>query len=442
MTSKTRNGVLGSAAALALVLSACGGGGGGGETGTGGGEPAADGELTGTCTVLQYEATTTAQAKGWVKAQEIFKEQHPDVELEWSTTSFDSIRANAKILLSGSDVPDVLLFNTGNADGGQLAAQGLLDPVTDIVASNGWDDIVTGSVAALAIYDENGHAGKGDWYGVPNTASYFTFYYNKEMLAEHGFETMPETMADLEAMFDALLAEGVTPVSSNAGEHAVLQTWWQLISSVGDREQIDSFILLDGPVDTTSGAFIEGTEKLQAWLEAGYLGSQLAGIKGDEMERAFIAGEFPLMANGTWAVSRVNDEAPFDWGTFRFPEASLNAGASGHLWGRPSNAKNKGCFEAWVEATMTPEVQNLIANEGGIPVAGDTEAIEDERLRAMNEQFDEIKDADALSFYPDYPVPGLLDFQMSELQGMANGTVDAAEFMSALQDFYDAGSAS
>ncbi|WP_199520863.1 ABC transporter substrate-binding protein [Jiangella anatolica] len=412
--------------ALAAGLTACSGSGSDDET----------------FTILQYETTSTAQYRGWQRALEIFREEHPDVEVEFASTSFDSIRSNAKILLTGDDVPDVMLVNTGNADGGQLAAQGLIDPLTDVVEERGWDERITGSVRSLAVYDETGHAGSGDWYGVPNVASFFTFYYNADLLAEHGFDGPPETMAELEAMFDAFLADGVTPVSSNAGEHAVLQTWWQLISAVADRPAIDDFIFVDGEPDVTSGAFLEGTQHLQDWIEAGYLGTQLAGIKADEMERAFIAGEFPFMANGTWSFARVSEEASFEWGTFAFPESALNAGASGHLWSVPANAKNKDLAYDWIETTLSPEVQNEIAALGGIPVAGDTASIEDPRMRELNEQFDAIRERDALSFYPDYPVPGLLDFQMSGLQALANGSTDAASFLADMQEFYDSGSQS
>lgn len=398
------------------------------------------GEDQETFTILQYETTSTAQYQAWQYALELFEEKHPDVDVEFSSTSFDSIRSNARILLTGDDVPDAMLFNTGNADGGQLAAQGLMDPLTEMVEERGLDELVTDSVRSLAVYDENGHAGSGDWYGVPNIASYFTFFYNEEMLEEQGFEAPPETMGELEAMFDVFLEDDITPVSSNAGEHGVLQTWWQLISSVGDREEIEDFMFLTGDPDLTAGAFREGTEKIEEWLEAGYLGSQLSGIDGDEMERAFIAGEFPFMANGTWAFTRVEEEADFEWGTFTFPEATVNAGASGHLWGVPANAGNKELAYDWIEITLSPEVQNRIAELGGIPVAGDTEQIEDDRKREMNEQFDDIQDGGGLSYYPDYPVPGLLDFQVSGLQGMSNGTTDSGTYLEELQDFYDAGS--
>ena len=84
-------------------------------------------------------------------------------------TSFDAVRQSAKITLSGNDVPDVVEFNKGNADGGQLAAQGLLTPITDVVAERGWDKKITGSMRSFAQY-ENGKAGSGDWYGITTGA--------------------------------------------------------------------------------------------------------------------------------------------------------------------------------------------------------------------------------------------------------------------------------
>ena len=418
------------------MLSACGSAGGESSNATSG-EAKASGELEGKCTILQYETTATAQYKGWQKGLAEFQEENPSLDVEWSSTNFESFRSNAKVLLSGGSVPDVVLVNTGNADAGQLASQGLLDPLTDLVEENGWDKELNGAVSALAKYDDNGNAGAGEWYGVPSTVSYFTFYYNKDLLAEHGITEMPSSMAELETVFDDLLKAGVTPISSNAGEHAVLQTWWQLISQDASREEVDNFILLAGPADITGGAFAEGTKHLEEWISKGYLGHQLAGLKADDMERAFIAGEMPFMANGTWSFNRINEEAPFDWGLLEFPEAKLTAGTSGHLWAIPSDAKNKECAKAWIEKTLSESVQGEIGRLGGIPVMVDPSTIEDERMKEMNETFQLLKSEDRLSFYPDYPVPGLLDHQVAGLQGLVSGSQSGEEFLAEMKDYYE-----
>ena len=434
-TMKRNRYLIGMAAAVALTLSACGGGGGGESSPSNG----AEGGLAGECNILQYETTTSAQYQGWMKGLDEFKAENPGLEVEWATTNFDAFRSNAKVLLSGGDVPDAVLVNTGNADAGQLAQQGLLEPLNDLVTENGWDEAIIGPVANLAIYDNNGHAGQGDWYGVPSTASYYTFYYNKDLLAEHGITQMPDTMAGLEAIFAQLVDEGVTPISSNAGEHGVLQTWWQLISGVADRSEIDNFILLQGESDITGGAFLEGTTHVDEWNKAGYLGTQLSGLKGDDMERAFIAGDMPFMASGTWSFNRVNQEAPFDWGMMLFPEQNLNAGTSGHLWAIPADADNKECGRAWIEKTMSPTVQNEIAQLGGIPVLGDPSVVTDDRAREMNETFQTLMAEEKLSYYPDYPVPGLLDVQMSGLQSLTSGSSTPEAFLDSMKQFYEAG---
>ena len=88
---------------------------------------------------------------------------------------------------------------------------------------------------------------------------------------------------------------------------------------------------------------------------------------------------------------------------------------------------------------MSPTVQNEIGQLGGLPVLGDPAAITDERMKEMNEIFIELRDGDKLSFYPDYPVPGLLDVQMNGLQSLTSGSITAEEFLKNMQEFYEAG---
>ena len=137
--------------------------------------------------------------------------------------------------------------------------------------------------------------------------------------------------------------------------------------------------------------------------------------------------------------ARIREQAPFEWGYFTLPGAQMQMGSSGHLWGVPANAKNKELAYDWIEITLSAEVQNKIGQLGGLPLAGDASTITDDLTRAYTERFNELLKADSLSFYPDYPIPGFLDFIQSGMQAMSNGNMTAEDWTRDLQAFYDDG---
>jgi raffinose/stachyose/melibiose transport system substrate-binding protein len=423
---------LAGAAALTLALAACG------QTG---GDDGGGGDVL---TVLQYENPESAQGQGWARAAEIFEEEHPGVTVDLRTTSFDAMRQNAKITLSGGDVPDVVEFNKGNADGGQLAAQGLLDPLTEQVERFGWDEKVTGSMASFARYDENGNAGSGEWYGVPNIGEYVMLYYNKEIFDEVGIDEPPTSVAELEDDMDAILDAGYTPISSSASTSQgfnQMWVWYSLVAAEASRQQIDDFMFLGADVDFDAEPWRSGTERFGDWIDAGYVGENLAGLNFEQATVNFLQGNTAMLIWNNGEFDRIARDAGFDWGYFTMPGAELTMGSSGHLWGVPANARNKELAYDWIETTLSPEVQNLIGAKGGLPLAGDTEEIEDPLIRDFTARFDELVAGDEFAFYPDYPVPGFLDFIQENMQAMSNGNQDADGYLADLQAFYDDGKA-
>ncbi|WP_458090836.1 ABC transporter substrate-binding protein [Streptomyces malaysiensis] len=413
---------------LALALAACGGG--------------TSEKSDGTFTILQYEDQTSAQAEGWQKAVAIFKKRHPGVKVKFQTTSFDAMRQNAKITLSGNNVPDVVEFNKGNADGGQLAGQGLLQPLTDEAKARGWDKKVTGPMAAFAQYDQNGLAGSGDWYGVPNVGEYVTFYYNKKMFTDAGITKPPTTLAQLEADMDKLKAAGHVPISSSANTSQgfnQMWLWYSLVSASASRQQIDDFMFLKGDVNFRSGPWKEGTRKFQDWIDKGYVGDKLGGLSYEQAIVNFLGGDDAMLMWNQSQFSRIRKDANFPWGYFTLPGAQQVMGSSGHLWGVPTKSNDKDLAYDWIDITLSAEVQNDIGNQGGLPLAGDASAIKDKLTRQYTEQFDDLVKRKAMSFYPDYPVPGFLDFMQNHMQAMSNKSETADEYLKALQKFYDDG---
>ena len=116
--STRRWAAVGTAALLAATaLTACSSG------GSGGGDSDAK-----TLTVWHYESDDSAMGQAWDKAIEIFKTEHPGVTVDVEHQTFEQIQKNAKIVLTGDDVPDVMEYNKGNAHRGPARLAGPADP--------------------------------------------------------------------------------------------------------------------------------------------------------------------------------------------------------------------------------------------------------------------------------------------------------------------------
>lgn len=427
MAHQRRNRIMAGAMVLALplALAACGGD-------SGGSDDSSDGQ---TLTIWDYENDESAMGQAWAKAIEIFEEEHPDVTVKTEDQTFEQIQKNAKIFLTGDDVPDVMEYNKGNATAGQLAAQGLIAPLTDEAESRGWDTTLPASIQTTAKYDEQGLMGSGDWYGVPNYGEFVGVYYNQDMFDAAGI-AVPTTFEDFEAALATFKAAGITPLAEAGSEYPMGQLWYELVLHYGDRDLVDDYQLFKNDVDFHNDAFTQATEKLDEWIKAGYIASDSAALTAEDMGTSFIAGTYPLMVSGSWWFGRLTEEIPFTWGQSLFPGNDMHPGSSGNLWVVPENAKNKDLAYDFIDITLRPEVQEILGQTGGLPVAGDSSAITDPKVKEMTVNFEKILDEDGLAFYPDWPVPGYYDVIVSELQSLINQSKTPSEVLDGLSSAY------
>ncbi len=208
--------------------------------------------------------------------------------------TFEQIQKNAKIFLTGDDVPDVMEYNKGNATAGQLASQGLLTPpLTDEAESRGWADTLPASIQTTATYDEQGLMGSGDWYGgVPNYGEFVGVYYNQDMLDQYGL-AVPTTFDEFENVLKTFKDNGVTPPIATAGsEYPMGQLWYELVLHYADRDLIDQYQLFTEDVDFHDAAFQQATEKLDEWIKAGYVAADSAALTAEDMGVSFINGTY------------------------------------------------------------------------------------------------------------------------------------------------------
>ena len=415
-----------------LALSACSG------DASGAGAGAQDTGAT-TLKLWHYESANGAMGAAWDKAIEIFKKEHPGVTVEFERKAFEQIQQNAGMILNSDQAPDVMEYNKGNATAGLLASQGLLTDLTDIAKDRGWDKKLSPSLQTTAKYDEKGVMGGNTWYGVPNYGEYVMVYYNKNLFAKYGVK-LPTTFAELESALAAFKAKGVAGLGMSGAEYPAGQLYYQLALSKADRSFVDSYQLYKGSVDFQADPLKYGAQTFDAWVKAGYIAKDTASAKAEDMGTAFIAGKTPMIVSGSWWFGRFTDEIKsFDWGTMLFPGNKLDAGSSGNLWVVPTNSKAKSLAYDFIDITMRPEVQNLLGEKGGLPVAGDPSTIKDPRTRQMTENFATLIKQDGLAFYPDWPVPGYYDVIVASLQGLINQSQTPSAVLDSLAKPYQDG---
>lgn len=409
----------------ALTLSGC----------SAGGDSAGDGN---TLKLWHFESETSAMGIAWDEAIKVFEEE-TGAKVEFEEKSFEQIRSTASQVLNSNEAPDILEYNKGNATAGLLASQGLLSSLDDAVEKYGWDDKLSPSLQTTARYDEDGIMGSGDWYGVPNYGEFVQVYYNKDMFAANGV-AVPTTLPEFETALQTFADKGITPLAQSAQEYPLGQLWYQLALTKADRDWVDDYQLYTNPVDWQDEAITYGTETVKDWTDKGYIDQDASGFKAEDAGTAFINGTYPIFVSGSWWQGRfATDITSYDWGSFLFPGTTLTPGSAGNMWVIPENAKNKELAEQFIDITLRPEIQALIGNNGGVPVAADAADITDPKSQELIANFNTINDNDGLAFYPDWPTPTFYDQLNAGLQELINGTKTPAEVQEQLGEQYQSG---
>lgn len=394
-------------------------------------------ESDGTLTLWHYEGENSAMGIAWNRAIEVFEEE-TGATVEFEERSFEQIRQTASQVLNSDEAPDLLEYNKGNATAGLLASQGLLQPLDDAVEEYGWDDTLAPSLQTTARYDENGVMGSGSWYGIPTYGEYVQFYYNEEMFEQYGLE-VPTTIEELEQVMQAFVDEGVTPLAEAAGEYPPGQLWYQLALSQADRQWVNDYQIYENPVDFSGPETTYASETLADWVERGYVSSDATGLIAEDAGTGFINGTYPMFFSGSWWYGRFLDEAQHDWSTFLFPGAEMSPGSSGNLWVIPTTSGDPELAQQFIDITLRPEIQALMGDNGGVPVAADAVDLSNDSSVELIENFNTLLERDGLGFYPDWPTPTFYDELNAGLQGLLNGSLSPAEMNEQIGADYDAG---
>jgi raffinose/stachyose/melibiose transport system substrate-binding protein len=424
---RTRLTLLAALAAAVTGLAACSSG-----SGSGGGTAASEKVLK----VWWYESPGSAYQIAWDKAISDFKKAHPGVTVQFSLKSFNQMQQSASMILNSSNAPDVMEYNKGNATTGLLSKEGLLANLTPEATRYGWDKALNSNLQVTAKYDSRGIMGSGDWYGVSDYAEYLMVYYNKSVFARYGI-AVPTTFAQFTAAMDKFVKAGITPLANAGNDYAAMQYLYELELSKATRQDVSSYERYTGPVDFHNAAWTYATNTFQSWVKKGYIAKNSVGLTATQMGNDFQTGKNPLMVSGSWwAGTFVNDIKNFQWGMFLWPGNTLDPGSGGNLFVVPAHAADKQLAYEFINDTLQPDVEALLAKNGAVPVSGSTTGGTNPLNARLIQNFQTLASSNGLAYYPDWPTPSFYNTLLAQTQDLMNGA-NPSSVLSSLQTTYD-----
>lgn len=419
---------LAAAATLAVTgLAGCGGG--------SSEEPAASGSAAAptsdTFTVWWYEKDT-AMATTWAAALEALKAAHPEVTVKFELKTWDQIQKAGNAILDSDEAPDLAEWNKGNATAGSASQAGLLTDLGPYAEKYGWNTMLPESVLLYGQYTD-GLMGSGALYGVPTYGEYVSWFYNQDYFTENGLE-VPTTPEALDALLGAIKEKGDVQALGGGGYQNV-HLAYALALANADQQWVKDFQFFANPVDFSDDKWGYAASKIAEWKEAGYFDPNVSGITPDDAVAAFQAGKHPLMLGGTWLDQGMQENAKFNWGKFKNP-GNLSVGSAGNLLVIPSRSKNPDLAAEFINMVLTKEYQNMLGNEGGLPLLADASALTNELTVKTYAVFDQIVKENGLGMYPDWPVAGYFETQLAAgTQLLSDG--DAAAYGETIGTFYE-----
>lgn len=198
-------------------------------------------------------------------------------------------------MLSGSG-PDIV-YTPGPSYVASMAQAGQLLPLDPYAESLGWRDRILPVFLDLGTYD-------GQLYALPKTYETLGLFYSKTLFEERGW-TPPTTIAELEALADQMLAEGIVPFAAgNADWRPTNEHYVSIIlNAVAGPDKVAQ--ALRGEVPWTDPAFAEAIDTLNRWWQAGYFGPDYFSLTGEQAFARVATGEAGMAPTGTWNFANV-----------------------------------------------------------------------------------------------------------------------------------------
>jgi ABC-type glycerol-3-phosphate transport system substrate-binding protein len=290
----------------------------------------------------------------------MWNEAHPTMPIEHSQNEHEGFKQAIRTYLTADPAPDVLTWFAGNR-ARFFIDRGLIAPISDVWAEQGWDESYSPGFNAMAEVE-------GEKYFLPTDYYWWAIYYRPSLFEQAGIESEPATWDELLGACDALNAIGVTPFTIGTKFRWTAAAWFDYINMRvnGPQFHLDLMLLKEQYNDPRVREVFTYWDQLfehdcfiddpaaYSWQEAvDFIANEEAGMY---LMGAFIVDTFP-------------DEKEDDLDFFQFPiinpDVPVGEDAPTDGYFMAVNAGNPEGGKAFLAFLGSAEVQQLRFNELG-----------------------------------------------------------------------------
>ncbi len=292
------------------------------------------------------------------------------IQIAWEPIPYSDTTSYQQVInssISTSDAPDIFTWWSGYRMEDMYKSGNLLD-VSDIWQAAIEAGDLPESLSAAFTFD-------GKQYGVPQSASYWVMYYNKQVFADNGLE-VPTTWDEMMSHAETLKGAGVIPFYQTIDGRWPAFIWWEEFLIRQDPQfYVD---LCEGRAKYTDPTAVQALEVWKGMIDNEYF-TEVDIPMDENVVAMFQAGEVAMIPLGTWfqqmfiAAAMVPGE---DYDAFIMPNVNPELGRNvaiveaGSLCipASPPNVEASRALAAWWE---TPEAHSawtaLLGDAGANP---------------------------------------------------------------------------
>ena len=273
-------------------------------------------------TVLKLWCIATesdANRPAYLQAIADYEAANPGIKIELEAFENESYKTKIKAAMMGGDTEDLpdIFFSWSGAFLGEFVNAGRAYCLDDYFKA--YEGQLPESMLSTTTYE-------GKHFGVPTTFNIVALYANMDLLAQVGWDHVPETYEDLTACCDALLANGIIPFGCAGKETWCVTEYLEpiIIKTIG-YEALNK--IFAGEATWNDPDIATAVTTFQEMINKGYFDPAGAALGNDETKANFLAGKTAFYQNGSWNTGEVAN-ASFKSGVGLFPV--MNAARSSY----------------------------------------------------------------------------------------------------------------